>query len=218
MINCYAEATAIIIGCFKIEVLCLSESDGTLRTNMLGCAPCLQADHLHKQELDLLTPQQRSCTADFLGEPVPSLVICFQILPSGSALKHFAGKPELNFSGCSHTLHSPQWAVLARGRKKKKKAEKGNKRKEITAAPLKSDLSPWESNKAEPFLHLVQKGISLSAPWRSSSSLGNVALLKAWTQEVQFYISQAKWFGKPKPAPCAGRESISCLLHLPCHC
>lgn len=124
MINCYAEATAIIIGCFKIEVLCLSESDGTLRTNMLGCTPCLQADHLHKQELDLLTPQQRSCTADFLGEPVPSLVICFQILPSGSALKHFAGKPELNFSGCSHTLHSPQWAVLARGRKKKKKKQK----------------------------------------------------------------------------------------------
>lgn len=156
MINCYAEATAIIIGCFKTEVLCLSESNGTLRTNMLGCTPCLQADHLHKQELDLLTPQQRSCTADFLGEPVPSLVICFQILPSGSALKHFAGKPELNFSGCSHTLHSPQWAVLARGRKKKKKkAEKGNKRKE------KSLLHHWSLTSA----HESQTKQSLSCTW-----------------------------------------------------
>lgn len=36
MINCHAEATAIITGCFKIEVLCRSESNGTLRTTHAG--------------------------------------------------------------------------------------------------------------------------------------------------------------------------------------
>lgn len=89
-----------------------------------GAVPTCMADHLHKHELDLLTPGQRSSPADFLGGPVLALIIWFQILPSGSALKCFAGKPKLNFSGCSHTLHNAASSVHKE--EKRKKGEKKN--------------------------------------------------------------------------------------------
>lgn len=114
-----------------------------------GAVPTCMADHLHKHELDLLTPGQRSSPADFLGGPVLALIIWFQILPSGSALKCFAGKPKLNFSGCSHTLHNAASSVH-----KEEKKKKGGKK--IPAAPPKPDLKAWEPNKQEPSQHPEQ--------------------------------------------------------------
>lgn len=49
---------------------------------------------------------------------VPACSICSATLPSGCALKRSAGKPKFNFSGCSHTLHSPS-EQHSQGRKKK---------------------------------------------------------------------------------------------------
>lgn len=91
-----------------------------------GAVPTCMADHLHKHELDLLTPGQRSSPADFLGGPVVALIIWFQILPSGSALKCFAGKPKLNFSGCSHTLHNAASSVH-----KEEKRKNGGRKKSL---------------------------------------------------------------------------------------
>lgn len=66
VINYSAQTTAIVsqklCTCLKAMV---SEEEARW-----GAVPACRADHLHKHELDLVTPQQGCSPADFLGGPV----------------------------------------------------------------------------------------------------------------------------------------------------